>query len=210
MRYFKEILPECMSTNTYHPSKGYIFDSILSPEELTVANLMKSDAGKLRRQTSSLKGLMDNLENRGHPAAPFVEGLIVELLPFQSQSLQWAIERETVPGGIQSFSWTTLPEIEPAVYFNPVLGRLSKTKPNLVRGGIIAEQMGLGKFPLRLFEFNELFCSNFVFFFTSHRQNYYFTCSYFEKSRARSAGLRPRFGDHYTTKSRAGYSILGP
>ena len=91
---------------------------------------------------------MNHLENRGHAAAPFVEGLTVELLPFQLQSLQWAIERETTPGGLQSFFWTKLPSVEQpntTVYYNPILGKLSTSKPNLVRGGIIAEQMGLGK-----------------------------------------------------------------
>ena len=151
-RYFQEILPECICEHSTRVQNGFVFDSVVSPQEHDIALLMKPDASELWRETSSLKGLMDNLENRGHLAAPFVEGLNVELLPFQSQSLQWAIERETVPGGIQSLSWTTLPEIEPAVYFNPILACLSKTKPNLVRGGIIAEQMGLGRLSLLLFE----------------------------------------------------------
>ena len=151
--YFNEILPECIREHSSSVvQNGMAFDSILSRQDHNIALLMKSDASSLWRETSSLKGLIDHLESRGHLAAPFVEGLEVELLPFQSQSLQWAIERETVPGGVQSFSWTTLPELEPAVYFNPILGRLSKTKPNLVRGGIIAEQMGLGRWTLRLFK----------------------------------------------------------
>ena len=144
-RYFQEILPDCICEHSSYVQNGFVFDSVVSRQDRDIALLMKSDASEFWRETSSLKGLMDNLENRGHPAAPFVEGLNVELLPFQSQSLQWAIERETVPGGIQSFSWTTLPEIAPVVYFNPILACLSKTKPNLVRGGIIAEQMGLGR-----------------------------------------------------------------
>jgi len=131
-RYFEEILPECIARS------GLAFDSFLNPDAYKMALLMKGDAKKWVRQTASLKGLMDNLENRGHGAAPFVEGLTVELLPFQSPILQWALERETLPGGIQSFFWTKLPGIEPEVYFNPVLGRLSLSKPNLVRGGFIS------------------------------------------------------------------------
>ena len=136
---------------------GYSIDSFLSPDDHTLAQQTRNDAGHLARQTSSLKGLLNHVENRGHAAAPFVEGLTVELLPFQSQSLQWAIERETTPGGIQSFFWTKLPPVvspqqqqqqqpnnNADIYYNPILGKLSTTKPALVRGGIIAEQMGLG------------------------------------------------------------------
>jgi SNF2-related domain len=125
------------------------FEPYLSREDYSLVRRTKNAAGALHRQTNSLAGLMNHLENRGHAAAPFVEGLTVELLPFQAQTLQWAIERETVPGGIQSYLWTKLPNVveEPntEVYYNPILGRLSKSKPNLVRGGIIAEQMGMGK-----------------------------------------------------------------
>ena len=35
------------------------------------------------------------------------------------------------------------------LYFNPILGMFSQTKPNLVRGGMICEQMGMGKSEFR-------------------------------------------------------------
>lgn len=142
--------------NVVRSSHGIIFDSFLSREDYAVALRTTSDARALEDRTSSLTGLMNHMENRGHAAASFVEGLTVELLPFQSQSLQWAMERETAPGGLQSFFWTTLPKIfdgdddDPKnnaaeAYFNPILGKVTRKKPKLVRGGIIAEQMGLGK-----------------------------------------------------------------
>jgi len=154
-RYFQEILPECVNYRYGGSVMGYSIDSFLSSDDHTLAQQTGNDAGHLERQTSSLKGLLNHVENRGHAAAPFVEGLTVELLPFQSQSLQWAMERETTPGGIQSFFWTKLPPVvspqqQPQpnnnadIYYNPILGKLSTTKPALVRGGIIAEQMGLG------------------------------------------------------------------
>jgi SNF2 family DNA or RNA helicase len=91
---------------------------------------------------------LDHLENLGHAAAPFVEGLAVELLPFQSQTVQWATEREQTPGGVNAFLWTKLPSVSQPntdLYFSPILEELTVTKPMLARGGIIAEQMGLGK-----------------------------------------------------------------
>lgn len=126
------------------PFSATAFDTVLSREDYAVALRTSCDTESLVRQTSSLNGLMNHLENRGHAAAPFVEGLTVELLPFQSQSLQWALERETSPGGLQSFFWTKLP-LSTVAYYNPILGMITSKKPNLVRGGIIAEQMGLGK-----------------------------------------------------------------
>jgi len=146
-RYFGEILPECVARDLAYgetPS-GFAFDSFLTPEDYKMALLTAGDVSKWRRQTSSLSGLINNLENRGHGAAPFVEGLTVELLPFQSQILQWALERETFPGGIQSFFWTKLPGLEPSIFYNPVIGRLSSSTPNLIRGGFISSAMGLGK-----------------------------------------------------------------
>ena len=92
---------------------------------------------------------MTHLESRGHEATDLVEGLKIELLPFQKQAVQWAAERELCPGGIQSFLWTKLPSVEEypgqAVYYNPLLPTVSKTKPKLVRGGILAQNMGMGK-----------------------------------------------------------------
>ena len=69
-------------------------------------------------------------------------------MDFQRQSLKWALEREQTPGGIQSFIWPKLPsrgEGQEDLYFNPILNLFRKEKPRLVRGGFIAEQMGLGK-----------------------------------------------------------------
>lgn len=99
-------------------------------------------------KVNSLSALLTHTENLGHTTAPFVEGLNVELLPFQRQSLQWAIERETMPGGVQSLHWPKVPLPATAteeLFFNPLLGMFSKTKPNCVRGGWICEQMGMGK-----------------------------------------------------------------
>jgi hypothetical protein len=136
----------------YVPPPRYlpdIYASILSREEYPFAmTSMRKDAKRIYDKTRTLNGLMDHLENLGHAVAPFVEGLAVELLPFQSQTVQWATEREQTPGGVNAFLWTKLPSIAQPnkdLYFSPILGELTVTKPLLARGGIIAEQMGLGK-----------------------------------------------------------------
>ena len=125
------------------------FDSYLRNDDSALArsNLYR-DAAAIMKNTESFKGMMDHLENLHHASVPFVDGLTVELLEFQRQSVQWALERETTPGGVQSFLWAKLPAVaEPGqdIYFNPILECFRKDKPRLVRGGIIAEEMGLGK-----------------------------------------------------------------
>lgn len=106
-------------------------------------------APPLERLGCTIQAVMTRLENIGHEAEDFVEGLNVELLGFQRQTLKWALERETMEGGIQTLLWGKLPE-DPSreyknLYFNPLLSRFRREPPNLVRGGFIAEEMGLGK-----------------------------------------------------------------
>uniref|UniRef100_A0A7S3PD68 SNF2 N-terminal domain-containing protein n=1 Tax=Amphora coffeiformis TaxID=265554 RepID=A0A7S3PD68_9STRA len=88
------------------------------------------------------------MENLGHASASFVDGLTVELLPFQLQSLQFALERERIPRGVATEFVAKVPLPTPSsteLHFNPILGEFSKRKPNIVRGGMICKQMGMGK-----------------------------------------------------------------
>lgn len=119
-------------------SSPHWMDTLLSSKELVVAQSFVHDARTRQNSISSLQGLMNHMECRGHEQAPYVEGLTVDLLPFQLQSLQWAVERETVAGGVQSFFWSKLPSLDTSLYYSPIIGRFSRSK-----GGIIAEQMGL-------------------------------------------------------------------
>ena len=120
---------------------SYSLGTCFSKEDQAKLYRTGDEASELQKQTKSLKGLLDLVENRGHAEAPFVEGLNVELLPFQNQALQWALERETSSGGIQSYFWTKLPRIasvNEVCYYNPILGKFSCSKPSLVRGGIVS------------------------------------------------------------------------
>ena len=118
----------------------------LSPEDFLLATSFADSCRSLREQVTSLASMMHHLESRGHAEAPFVYGLTVDLLPFQKQSLQWAVERETIEGGTQRFFWAKLPQLEDSavdeLYYCPLLGKFSSQKPSLVRGGILAEMMG--------------------------------------------------------------------
>lgn len=145
-------------------------DIVLEPyvreEDMPLAcnNLRKDSITNLTKSTTSINGILLHLENLGHKEAPFVEGLNVELLPFQRQTLQWALERETVPGGLQSLFVAKVPLANQDLYYRPVLESLSEKKPKLVRGGLIADEMGLGKTVRRFFtasklRFNDLILS---------------------------------------------------
>lgn len=112
-----------------------------------VAQLHK-ECEKVVANTKSISGLLLHLENLGHDEAAYVEGLNIELLPFQRQTLCWALEREKTPGGFQSFLWSQLPKDDSTIndlYFSPLLHKVKTEKPKLARGGIIADEMGLGK-----------------------------------------------------------------
>lgn len=125
----------------YDNNPNYALGGCFSQEDKAMLALTRKDAHTLKNETRSLGGMLSLLESRGHPEAPFVNGLEIELLPFQLQSLQWAIERETTPGGIQSYFWSKLPNVAAPnqdVYYNPILGKLSTSKPSLVRGGFVS------------------------------------------------------------------------
>jgi hypothetical protein len=171
IRYFCEALVDCAHHNNIREDakawtlldKGYNVQAIIHPR-LVPYNYVEGDPSikhflnhdgtlllpfiikalrKVPLGLKSLGGVMDHLVNRGHQSAPFVEGLKVELLPFQLQSLQWALERESIAGGIQSYFIAKIPrnDLTEDMYYNPIAGRLSTMAPKLVRGGIIAEQM---------------------------------------------------------------------
>ncbi|KAG7339454.1 swf/snf family helicase [Nitzschia inconspicua] len=128
-----------------------ILDPLVGFKDAVCAQaLLRQDAmdRALPNEGLTTKEIMSSLENLGHASEFIVEGLTVELLDFQKQALKWALEREQIPGGIQSLYWGMLPKTEKRqddLYFSPVLSLFRKDKPALVRGGILAAEMGLGK-----------------------------------------------------------------
>jgi len=132
-----------------------VLDALLGFESAVIAELCYrkdiSDSGYTywRRGKQTIQEVMIQLENLGHESEDLVEGLTIELLDFQRQSLKWALEREQVSGGVQSYHWPKLPSRgqghQDDLYYNPLLGKFRSDKPRVVRGGFIAEEMGLGK-----------------------------------------------------------------
>jgi hypothetical protein len=164
MRTYYQETEGVVDERVNHLRNGIEYDSYLSHRDYALAQRsLVGNAGQVFTSTQNLGALMDHMENLGHTSAPYVEGLTVELLPFQSQTVGWATEREQTPGGIQAFLSTKLPTNNfpnQELYYNFVTGKISPDKPHLVRGGIIAEQMGLGKTVSKLCRAVHLICSN--------------------------------------------------
>ena len=204
-RYFREMFPQLVDSQdttkmlTIHhgqsqsnhkdkDSNDYILDALIGVKEAVVARTgFSKDAAEFRSYKSRFLGSQEqvaktiaSLENLGHGSEEHVDGLKITLLPFQKQALKWAIERETMPDGIQSFYWYVFPfffwsflgfffllqlfflifvTFHPVIlqterpkvsddlrlYYNPILHKFRKDKPAIVRGGFLAQEMGLGK-----------------------------------------------------------------
>jgi SNF2 family DNA or RNA helicase len=159
--YFRERLPEWIFNPRQRernlisqcqgniPEQFELLDFILGSKDSAFAKaVLQEDAQKVRYRGNSIQDAMVRLENIGHEGVDFVEGLNVELLEFQRQTLKWALERETTAGGIQSFWWAKVPTDSTRkkdLYYSPILQRFRTDPPRIVRGGFIAEEMGLGK-----------------------------------------------------------------
>ena len=132
-------------------------DTLLDYKDVFLASCLTKPAESFCLKMNSIQNFMTHLEDRGHESHPFVDGLTVDLLPFQKQSLQWALDHERVPGGIQSYLWARLPKLRSGytgnLYYSPIVGKFKKEEPRVVRGGIIAEMMGC-----------KLFCEIFYLF----------------------------------------------
>jgi len=94
-------------------------------------------------RTSVTRHLCD-LENLGYTPAPAIEGLTVELLDFQSQTLQWALDMERLEGGINRRLYAPLLNSEneaTGFWFSPYLNHFTAKQPGDVRGGFICEEV---------------------------------------------------------------------
>ena len=64
-----------------------------------------SQLGRPAPHSFTLAGLMRALESAGYEEMADPPGLQLTLFPFQRQSLQWMVDRETQPGGLNALFW---------------------------------------------------------------------------------------------------------
>jgi SNF2 family DNA or RNA helicase len=169
-RYFREMFPRMISSSqsdeimlsihhghqiSNHRSfenDYFILDALIGVDDAVVARTVFSkdarDALDYKQRKLAYQDRVAQtvvcFESLGHAAEDHVDGLKIELLEFQKQALKWAIEREQMPGGIQSFFWPKVSDAIP-LYYNPLLHQFREDPPAVVRGGFLAQEMGLGK-----------------------------------------------------------------
>ena len=97
-------------------------------------------------QSFTLAGLMRAMESAGYDEMADPPGLALSLYPFQRQSLQWMVDRETQPGGLNALFWQERPaEHDESFFYNAMAGELRASRLPIVTGGFLCEEMGLGK-----------------------------------------------------------------
>ena len=93
-------------------------------------------------QSFTLAGLMRAMESAGYDEMADPPGLEITLYPFQRQSLQWMVDRETQPAGLNALFWREHPsEGGESFYFNPMAGELRGSPLPIVTGGFLCEEV---------------------------------------------------------------------
>jgi hypothetical protein len=97
----------------------------------------------------SIEYLMQDIENEGHSScSKNIPGLKNELYEYQTHTVQWMFEKEYGLGnlGLNSLFWGEFEWIDGGIsFFFPMAGEFRLSRPPKVNGGILAEEMGLGK-----------------------------------------------------------------
>ena len=103
-----------------------------------------------RHYDFTLPGILHAAESTDYPIRdPQPPGLSVSLFDFQRSTLQWMLDRERGPGLNDFFwerwAWRDAMSEEDGFYYFPAAGELRLHKPPHRTGGLLAEEMGLGK-----------------------------------------------------------------
>jgi gamma-glutamylcyclotransferase (GGCT)/AIG2-like uncharacterized protein YtfP len=95
----------------------------------------------------SLAGLLKYAENDGYPVDDSdPDGLKVQMYEFQRSTYQWMLDQERDPGGLNRRFWEVwVQEGGQPMYYFAEAGELRLQEPPLVSGGLLCEEMGLGK-----------------------------------------------------------------
>lgn len=97
----------------------------------------------------SIPGLMKYSESKGYPLCDSQPSqLKVKLYDFQKSTYQWMLDQELdVDGGLNSWFWEEHCCIDGgnSMYYFPIAGEFRLKRPPNVKGGILSEEMGLGK-----------------------------------------------------------------
>jgi hypothetical protein len=96
----------------------------------------------------SLPGILKRAENQGYPLAESQPpGLNVRLFDYQKSSYQWMLDQERNERGINSFFWEEWKYSDGggSMFYFPLAGEFRLTQVPKSNGGLLCEEMGLGK-----------------------------------------------------------------
>ena len=96
----------------------------------------------------SMAGVMKAQEHSGYRKAQQPPGLKMQMKDYQRQTLAWMLDHEALPHGLNELFWEkwSFPDGNSEdFYYAPQLGELRLEQPLERRGGILSEEMGLGK-----------------------------------------------------------------
>jgi len=95
----------------------------------------------------TLAGLLKAHEHSGYREAPQPRDVSLTLKTYQRQTLAWMQDHESLPNmGLNSLFWEERQWLDGgSYYYFPAAGELRLERPPTVRGGLLCEEMGLGK-----------------------------------------------------------------
>ncbi|XXQ29804.1 RING-type domain-containing protein [Plasmodiophora brassicae] len=101
----------------------------------------------------TLPALLAAHEDQGYAMTEQPPGLDMQMMDYQLQTLRWMQDRETIPRGLNSMFWEKRRWSDVSggdadadtFYYMPSTGELRLEAPAVVRGGLLCEEMGLGK-----------------------------------------------------------------
>ena len=116
--------------------------------------MFKSDENKMYNTASykfSLAGLLKYAENKGYAIGDLVQppGLKLKLYEYQLSTLKWMLDKENDESdmGLNGEFWEEIQTNDELgnIYYFPIGGELRLQKPPRTTGGLLSEEMGLGK-----------------------------------------------------------------
>ena len=120
-----------------------------------IAPMFKSDTSNKAYESDTFKfsmpGLMKSAESTGYPLAKdedIPSDLNVKLYDFQKSTYNWMLDQERSEGGINASFWEEWKYPEKnggSIFVFPYAGELRLLRPPHTTGGLLCEEMGLGK-----------------------------------------------------------------
>jgi len=116
-------------------------------QDLTILGSTRDDG--LTISAFTIPGLMKLLEHRGNDISNWKQpnNLQIDLMLHQKHAVCWMMQMESLGGfGINSILWEEREFWDGGkYYYSPALGQIRLAQPPTCKGGILADQMGLGK-----------------------------------------------------------------